>query len=498
MTSGGGKESDLVESILTFRESSRFETKRVGGKTERSLETIAAFANSDGGYLVLGVDDPGRETGAQRVYGVEENAEWLDELRRLVAQRFTPPLGPPNCKPPAFVPIACTLRNGSAGTIMLVSVESSRAVHSLVDGKTFVRLDKSNRAISAVEITELSLRRGSVSFVAQPVDVELDLLDTKYYRDYAGARRLTRALADAMRHVGLAKLDEDEIVRPTRSAVLLFGEDPAGLLNEKCCVRVFQYRGDQIAFGPSTNLIRPPRTIRGPLIEQIRTTTDVIVDALASGIRVGPLGFEVAQRYPVRVIREAVTNAILHRDYHVDADVQVRIFDHRIEIESPGAFPGGVTTENIGKGGSHPRNRQIVDHLREFSSPPNLDAGEGVPMMRNVMDQANLYPPIYLGPADLEREAVQVILFNEDQAPIWKQVEQYLSRHGTIGNAELRALMKRDTLRASKQLIEWVHAGLLVVANPDEGKRSRRYRRAGAEPFPTLFPDAPDKKKADD
>lgn len=474
-----GAFDDLIDDLLSWPESRTFDVKRVGGKNDKKLQTILAFANTEGGILALGVEDPAKAKGRDRLYGIQENPESVDELRQAVANRFTPPIAPPDAQAPEFFTLPCTLRDGTKGSIMVVQVHKSPSVHSFIDNGTYVRLDCSNRQISAAQITELSLRRGAISYVAQPVRVSLSLLDTEYFHSYAEARGLTRPFPSSLEHVGLAKRDEGGELRPTRAAVLLFAEHPAGVLDEKCSVRVFQYRGNQIEHEVATNLVRPPKTIGGPIIAQIRDATAAVVDALATGLRVGPLGFEVVQQYPLRVIREAITNAVIHRDYYVNADVHIRIFDHRIEVESPGLFPDAVTAKNIGIIGSKPRNRQLIDHLRDFPKPPNLDAGEGVPMMRQVMEKATLYPPVYAS-EPRGREAIQVTLRNEARPTIWKEVEQWLEKNGTIGNAEVRRLLRsEDPLKASKQLREWVKAGLLEIDNPEAGKSVRRYRRPG-------------------
>jgi len=473
------RDGDVIDRLLAMPESRMFEAKRVGPRNDKKLETILAFANTDGGLLVLGVEDAKKAKGRDRLYGIEENPESVDELRRLVRTRFTPPIAPPDAQEPTFTKIPCTLRDGSKGHIVVVHVHKSPLVHSFVDNGTYERVDCSNRQLSAAQITELSLRRGAVSYVAQPVKVPIRLLDTEYFRAYAEARGLTRPFPTSLEHAGLARVDSEGALWPTRAAVLLFAEDPAGIMDAKCVVRIFQYKGNRIEHEAATNLVRPPRTIGGPVIAQIRDATAAVVDALATGLRVGPLGFEVVQRYPLRVIREAITNAVIHRDYFVNADIHIRIFDHRIEVESPGLFPDAVTRKNIGTIGSRPRNRQLVDHLREFPNPPNLDAGEGVPMMVSLMEQASLYPPLYT-PEPSGRAAIQVTLFNEARPTIWKQVEQYLEKHGTIGNAEVRRLLgSDDALKASKQLRDWVRAGLLEVDNPEAGKSLRRYRRPG-------------------
>jgi ATP-dependent DNA helicase RecG len=396
----------LAERILRFREGIGFETKRVGDN-RRKLETMVAFANTEGGVLVLGVEDENKADGRKRLIGIQENPESVDELRRLVLSRITPPLGAPSSDPPDFTELGCTLRDGSRGSILVIQVAKSTSVHSVVDGGTFVRYERSNRQISASEITSLSMRRGATSAVNSVADVPFDLLDTAYWREYAAQRRLTRPIDQAMRHLGLAR-EEDGKLHPTRAAVLLFAEEPGGLLDRKCAVRIFHYKGDSIERSTNSNLVRPPVTVAGPLLAQIRDARDAVLRELASGVQVGPLGFDIAQRYPVRVIQEAITNAVIHRDYFVSADIHIRIFADRVEVESPGGLPGGVTTTNVGVVGSRPRNRGLVDHLREFAVPPNLDAGEGVPMMRRTMLQSDLYPPVFVVSEGSLRDSVIV------------------------------------------------------------------------------------------
>lgn len=480
-------DDELVDKLLAFDESQTLEVKRAGDN-RRAVETVVAFANAGGGLLPLGIEDKGKATGRDRVYGIQENAEAVDELKRLVRNRITPPLQPPDCISPTFTEVACTLRNGARGSIVAVRVLKSGTVHSLIDNGTLVRLDRSNRHLSAAEITDLSMQRGATSVVNVLTEAPFELLKTDLWQVYAEQRRVTRATADAMYHLGLARKAADGRLRPTRAAVLLFAENPPGILDIKCSCRLFHYRGDRVEHGTQTNLLRPPKTISGPVLTQIRDAIDATVDALATGIQMGPLGFEVVQQYPIRVVREAITNAIIHRDYRLSADIQIRIFANRIEIESPGLFPADVTAANIGTIGSRPRNRALVDHLREFPNPPNLDAGEGVRMMIETMDRAVLYPPLFVTQPDWPREAVLVILLNEARPSAWQQVEHYLGAHGDIGNTEVRSILgTEDPLRASKLLRAWVERGLLVVANPTAGKRTRRYRRAGVAPEETLF-----------
>lgn len=466
-------DENLVDDLLTRSESLTFDCKRLG-KLDKILETVVAFANSSGGVIALGFEDPDKGQGRDRVYGIQSHLPNWDELRRKFSTRITEP----DQLQLSWNEVGCTLRDGSTGSIILLKIRPSRRVHSIVDDGTFVRLEKGNRQITAIEINNLIYERGVVSVESQIEQVPFDLLETDFWNQYVAKRRLTRPIDQAMYHLGLAKRDQAGELRPIRAAVLLFAEDPSGLLGSKASIRLFHYRGNETSTDPNTNLVRPPSTIGGPLIRQIADARDAIVRELSGRVQYGPLGFEIIQRYPLRVIAEAITNAVIHRDYRLPSDIIVRIYADRIEIESPGVFIGPVSPSNINRVGSYSRNSILVQHLREFPSPPNLDAGEGVPMMFGTMRDAGLYPPLYSTRPRLPRDVVRVYLWNENRPSIWEQVSDFLDKHKEIGNAEVRRLMQSDdTLKASKMLKSWVDQGLLEVSNPDAGRNVRKYRR---------------------
>lgn len=472
-------DDERIDQALSMPETEQLDFKRVKS-VESIVKTISAMANTKGGWIVLGVDDPKKAQGRDRVYGVEENAEAMGEIERHFSSRVNPPLIDPHVSKITQHAICCTLRDGNVGSVVLLRIPQSNAVHSLIDGGTYARAQCTNRQLSAVEITELSLRRGTQSAVDAPVDVPIELLDTVWWKEYAQARQLTRPIAEQLRHLGLAKRTPDGKWMPTCAAVLLFAESPGGLLQKKCAIRVFHYRGHQIEYKQDTNLLRPPVTIDGPVLHQIREAVKVVMNELESGVQVSQTGFEIRQKYPRRVIQEAITNAVIHRDFRLSSDIHIRVFANRIEIESPGVFPGAVTAENLGRVGSRPRNRALTDHLREFPNPPNLDAGEGVQMMIRTLEEGGLYPPVYRTEDELGREVVQVDLLNEARQSEWELVRDYLKDHDTVSNADVRRITNtKSNVTASKLLREWVDNGLLEVANPDVGTRNRLYRLKG-------------------
>ena len=462
--------------MLAAHESRTLEFKRMGENkvVRKLLETICAFANTDGGILALGVADERQASGTARFYGIEENAEALDELIRKVRTQFHPPI-----ETISFMRLPCTLRDGRAGHVVLVRTTRSDKVHSIVDDGTWLRLDTGNREMRAEEITELSYRRGVRSAESEPVPVSLELLETDVWRSFVAARGLkSGTFTEQLQKLGLALKVGNE-VQPTRAAVLLFAEEPGGLLaaqGARADIRLMVYDGKQAVPGAIPNLRKSPKTIRGALIEQIDAAVKTVLDELAQGLTLSGSGFKTEHLYPERVVKEAIVNAVIHRDYRLNRDIFIRLFDDRIEVESPGVFPGNITPANVDKAGSKARNPLIAQNLREFPVAPNIDAGEGVKMMFAEMAQAKLYPPQYRQNTETAVESITVTLLNLERPTVWDEVSHWIDKHGAITNAELCKIANIHTLSASRMLKVWVDQGVLVQL-PDRAKRNMAYTK---------------------
>lgn len=473
----------LLDQVLALPESRTLECKRVSGKmVHKALETICAFANTSGGILALGVEDPGKASGLNRVYGIQENPEALDELLRKLRTQFDP-----GVTSVQLWRLDCGLKDGSRGNVVLLYVGKSDKVHCIVDQGTWTRLEASNRQMTVAEITDLAYQRGVKSAETLPVAVALDLLRTNSWLTYCSARGIEAAdIATKLPRLGLAAKVGDE-VRPLLAAVLLFADEPAALLaaqGNRASIRVFHYKGRTIERDAVPNLWLAPKTISGPISQQIVQAHIYVLQRLAQGLTMAGSGFQTAYRFPDRVVKEAITNATIHRDYRLNRDIHIRIFDDRIEVESPGLLPGTLTPATIEHGGSMPRNSVLALHLREFPNPPNVDAGEGVPMMFAQMHAANLYKPIYRELRDGVQPTLLVTLLNEERPPLWVQVSDWIDRNGPIANAKLRDISGLDTLAASRQLRNWVAQGVLV-ALPAASRQQARYTKPELLSAPT-------------
>ena len=274
-------------------------------------------------------------------------------------------------------------------------------------------------------------------------------------------------------------MQSDSGLQPLLAALLLFADEPGALLagqGMRADVRVFHYQGRTVQHGEVPNLLLPPKTISGPVVEQIAKAQAYVLERLAQGLTMEGSGFKTRYRFPPRVIKEAITNAVVHRDYRLNRDIHIRIFDDRVEVESPGRLPGSLTPATVDTAGSMPRNSALARHLREFPNPPNVDAGEGVPMMFTQMAQANLYEPLYREKLETAVPILLVTLLNEERPPLWVQVSDWVERNGPIANADVCRIASVDTLKASKMLRAWVDRGLLEPL-PGRVRSNAAYRR---------------------
>ncbi len=470
------RNEELVGQILAIQaENQTLEFKRVGGSNNdvgRIIDSIVALANTDGGIVILGVEDPQnvRLKGLDRIFGIEESIENFDAIGREI-QRIIPPLG--SIWPPEKIWVAQIKK-----TIALVNIPKASECFRSINNHVYVRLEKSNKLLTPAEVIKLAYAKGFERADRETVAVDFKLLETKQYQDWKYQRKIGgKSISLVLEKTGLARKNEVGLLLPTRAAVLLFAEYPSDLMDTKAAIRVFQYPGTIETIGETPNYLGTPKTISGPVAQQIQEAHEYVLTLLRSGIRI-PSGFVTEYQIPERAVKEAITNAVIHRDYHLKRDIEIRIFEDRIEIASPGLFPYNITSANIGLVRADGwRNDLLVKHLREFPSPPNLDQNEGVRAMRNEMKARNLYPPIFFTYPRLQ-DGVRVVLLNEKIVSEWKKVNSYLEKNKYINNETARAVtnvIQRD--RMTKLLKNWVRQGLLVQIVPASGYvKGTRYR----------------------
>ena len=225
------------------------------------------------------------------------------------------------------------------------------------------------------------------------------------------------------------------------------------------------------------NFGRDPFTIGGNLYGQIDNTIKHFREIYRESPKVLEDGFFRPNiRIPEDVFHEAVTNAVIHRNYLLSDDIQVRFFDDRIEVESPGTYPGNVTSNNI-RHTRCARNVLIERTLDKFSVSPNHNIGEGVKRMFALMEKEGLYPPYYV-PQNACPHSVLLVLYNMRRDESWEPVSSYLDDCHSITNKEARGVTSIDSPTVMSRLLsKWVDMGLLEKVGT--AKRNAYYRKRG-------------------
>jgi ATP-dependent DNA helicase RecG len=221
--------------------------------------------------------------------------------------------------------------------------------------------------------------------------------------------------------------------------VLLFADEPQAALPKRSAIKVFRYATREEGVDRET-LAFDPLSIEGPiydLISKAVSTTKEIVQGIK---RVGEAGLEEVS-YPDETLHEIITNAVLHRDYSHQTDVQIRIYDDRIEVESPGRFPGHITAANV-LTEQFARNPKLVRLINKFPDPPNKDVGEGLNTAFAAMRRIRLKEPEIAEGAN----SVTVFIRHERLSSPASMVMEYLETNPTITNEIGRGItgLRRD------------------------------------------------------
>lgn len=254
----------------------------------------------------------------------------------------------------------------------------------------------------------------------------------------------------------------------TVAGLVLFSDEPQISL-PKSGVKVYRYKTTNIE-GTRDSLAFDPVSIEGNAASLIAQAVDSTIQTTQDIPKLGPAGLEKIL-YPKEAIHEVVTNAIIHRDYSVNDEVHVRIFDNRIEVFSPGKLPGYVTAENILKE-RFARNPKIVRILNKFPNAPNKDIGEGLNTTFEKMRELKLRDPMIS-----ETEAgVVVTLFHELLASPEQLILAYLGANSEINNAKAREVCREGSENKVKRYFEKLMAAGLIERISDRKGRATAYR----------------------
>lgn len=475
------EDKDIIKIFLDAQEWQTFECKRAAIRPADLLEVVVAFANSEGGYIVVGLEDPAKAQGEKRLLGISENADNVSEFLKLIDKEVEPPLI-------LWGKFELDITNicGEPDKLLVLNIKKSNDVHSLKRGDTFVRKGRQNVKIGSTEIMRLKYEKGAIKFESEKSGVtSLEELNRDLFVQYKKDTSST-GLDDwqFLKDNGLAVALNGKY-ELTKAGVLLFAKNPSVALSSKCGIKVSHYYGTKPAYTGKPNFVTRPFTIEGPLMKQIEQAIEYFKGIVKSSPpKLSGASFAPTFLIPEWAFQEAITNAVIHRNYFVQDDIQVRFFDDRVEVESPGTYPGHITVENI-RVERFARNPLILRTLNRFQTAPNLDIGEGVDRMFKVMKEQNLYEPLYFPPT-IRPNTVLLLLLNLHKIEYWDTVSKYLDENYRITNKMARGVTGvHDVLKMSRLLHNWVEKGLLEKIG--KAKKDSYYRKPGQEVPKGLF-----------
>jgi len=323
-------DQELLKIFLDTDEWQNFECKRAAVQPRKLLETAVAFANTDGGWLVIGLEDPTKASNDKRLIGISENTDNVSEFLKLLEKEIDPPLRLWN-----KFELDITNTAKVPDKLLVVNIKKSNDVHSLKNGDTFVRRGKQNIKIGSTEIIRLKYEKGAIKFEDEPSgkktleDFDINLLNI-YKRDTQSEGEDDWQF---LKDNGLA-IKQNGTFELTKAGILIFAKNPSVVLGSKCGVKVSHYYGTKPTYSGEPNFVSRPFTIEGPLLHQIQKPLEYFRNVVKkSPPKLSGSVFRSSLLIPEWAFQEAITNAVIHRNYFVQDDIQVRFFDDRIEIE---------------------------------------------------------------------------------------------------------------------------------------------------------------------
>lgn len=384
-----GDAHTAVSLLLQITENQWFDRKSGRIQPKDLAKPLIAMANAEGGVIAVGLCDG-------KVDGV--NPEKANEIRQAPLD-FTRP------------PVKTHVRelNTKDGLVLILKVEPGDLVHENTSGDCFLRVGDESRKLGFAERTELEYDRGTTPFDGTPApSSELSELSDSKVAEYQ--RSLGSSTPEgALRARNLLTKDS----QPTVAAYLLFAQHPQTDY-PNAYVRVLKYLGNTRGTG-NTQMLEAGSDIRieGSLPEQINRASREIERLVPVRRALGNDGkFVDLPIIPKEAWLEALVNAVTHRSYSISGDhIRVEIFTNRIEVTSPGGFPGIVDLRDPLSIHRHARNPRIARVLSDLNVTQEL--GEGIRRIFAEMRRVGLTDPLY----EQNQNFVHLTLMASDALP---------------------------------------------------------------------------------
>ncbi len=439
--------------ILTLQEDHFNDLKSKRVAPSKLQETFVAFANSDGGEIYVGVEDP-KEVG-DRLSGFSTNEEANNIIHTLLESTN-----------PAVENVDIEFINfGSKGLVLHFIIPKSQAVHYCANGECFIRINARKDKIKGDRITQLAYSKGFFKFEQQPLqDVPIeDFVNSAYLKDYMVRVNTNLEPSIFLRKQKLLALNKGSYY-PNVGCALLFDEDPSATVGSNCSIKIYRLLTAEAEY-KREQLKERPITVSGPIEVQIHESIKQ-VQRLLQDSTVEINGNPEKFNYPPVAIHEILVNAVIHRDYSLSDDIHIRIYDNRIEVISPGTLPGYITKANIYQE-RFSRNPNIVRMLHNLPNPVNHNIGEGLDTVRNEMRKYGLVEP----EIEEQTNSVKVVLYHKKIDSLREVILGFFKSNpdSSLNNSQVRTISgENDVNKVKKALKRLRDEGEIELVDPHE------------------------------
>ena len=442
--------------ILALEEGHFHDLKAVEIKPSKLSESVSAFANASGGEIYVGIREESLGGTKTRRWSGFDDIEAANPMLQMLNQ--IAPLAD-------FISTSFLACEGETGLVLKIEILRNGSITKATDGIAYIRKGAQKLPVNTDEgLERLRLDKGISSYEDYKVQAELQTIENSEVT----LNFLLGVVPTAEPEPWLRKQRFIVDQSPTVAGVLLFAEEPQALLPKRTAIKIFRYRTSD-AIPTREALAFNPLTMEGCayklIYDSVAKTQEIVKD------RLGEAG-QIDVTYPAETLHEIITNAVLHRDYSVAADIQIRIFDNRIEVESPGRLAGHVTTENI-LHTQFARNQRLVRMINKFPNPPNKDVGEGLNTAFDAMRKLRLKDPEILE----GQSSVTVLIPHQRLASPEDLVMEFLRTNVEITNRQAREICGVRSENSMKGIFKRLEAKGLIEQVPDRTRFKAAWRR---------------------
>ena len=480
----GSKISPLLtlDYIQHEDENKYFDRKSAQIRVKDLAPLISAFANADGGTIVLGISDKKRKLEGVNSVGEDKINNFINAPKDL-------------CKPmPKYREEFIEIENdkGESDRLLLLHIFSSvDQIIRTVDDRTFLRIGDKKKEILGENLRNLEYAKNAIHYedginqYAQIEDLDEDLL-----REYQKRIEAEDVSIEQMLSARGFLVMRDGEKHLTNAAVLLFAKNVRQFY-PNCRIRFIRYDGTSAKVGTRMNIIKD-HNIEYPILKIIDKSKEYLATQFREFTALNPETglFETVPEYPEFAWQEGIVNAVTHREYAMMGNyILVTMYDDRLEIESPGKLPNVVTVENI-RETRFSRNPTISRVLTEMGWVRELNEGVKriyADMKGFFLDQPEYSEPNFSVKLTLKNNIeVRKTRQNEhalqnlgealwhDLDDLERQIVAYMTSHGGASRTDLEKHLGKSNRTVIKRINHLMQLGV-IKARGDKHDPKRSY-----------------------